>query len=165
MRDSVYLDGQMPSPERQKELLEKIAHQIVKRKLTTPAIMFFESVKPLSFVGSQGMVFLQPFVQAFLNRKEYDEITLMMEERENVEKLLYEIEKQEAEWQEREKREKEEERRKRAERKEQGLRDKGQGTRVEGTGATLRPPRHGSAQVRSGSGASESWWKRLRGKR
>lgn len=107
MRDSVYIDGQMPSPERQKELLEKIANQIVKRKLTTPAIMFFESVKPLSFVGSQGMVFLQPFVQAFLNRKEYDEITLMMEERENVEKLLCEIERQEAEWQERERAEKE----------------------------------------------------------
>lgn len=149
MRESVYIDGQMPSPERQKELLEKIANQIVKRKLTTPAIMFFESVKPLSFIGSQGMVFLQPFVQAFLNRREYDEITLMMEERENVEKLLCEIEKQEAEWQEREKREKEESKKQKAERKRvegQGSRDKGQGSRVEG------------------SGASEGWWKRLRDK-
>lgn len=146
MRESVYIDGQMPSPERQKELLEKIANQIVKRKLTTPAIMFFESVKPLSFIGSQGMVFLQPFVQAFLNRREYDEITLMMEERENVEKLLCEIEKQEAEWQEREKREKEESKKLKAERKGQGSRDKGQGTRVEG------------------SGASAGWWQRLRGK-
>jgi hypothetical protein len=157
MRDSIYLDGQMPSPERQKELLEKIANQIVKRKLTVPAIMFFESIKPLSFVGSQALVFLQPMVQAFLNRREYDEITLMMEERENVEKLLCEIERQEAEWQERERREKEEERRKKAERQ-------GQGTRVEGTGADLPLPRHGSAQVRSGSGASDGWWKRLRDK-
>lgn len=137
MRDSVYIDGQMPSPERQKELLEKIANQIVKRKLTTPAIMFFESVKPLSFVGSQGMVFLQPFVQAFLNRKEYDEITLMMEERENVEKLLCEIERQEAEWQERERAEREEAKRKKAEDK--GIRVKGQGT-------------------------SSNWWQRLRGR-
>lgn len=107
----------MPSPERQQELLEKIAHQIVKRKLTVPAIMFFESVKPLSFIGSQAMVFLQPMVQAFLNRREYDEITLMMEERENVEKLLCEIERQEAEWQERERREKEERKRTRVESK------------------------------------------------
>jgi hypothetical protein len=106
MNGSIYIDGQMPSPERQAELLTKIADQIVKRKLTTPAIMFFESVKPLSFIGSQGMVFLQPIVQAFLNRKEYDEITLMMEQRENVEKLLIEIEKQEADWQAREQAEK-----------------------------------------------------------
>ena len=106
MSDSIYIDGNMPSPERQAELLKMIANQIVKRKLTVPAIMFFESVKPLSFIGSQGMVFLQPLVQAFLNRREYDEITLMMESRENVEKLLLEIERQEAEWQAREQGEK-----------------------------------------------------------
>ena len=106
MSDSIYIDGNMPSPERQAELLKMIANQIVKRKLTVPAIMFFESVKPLSFIGSQGMVFLQPLVQAFLNRREYDEITLMMESRENVEKLLLEIERQEAEWQAREQAEK-----------------------------------------------------------
>lgn len=106
MRDSIYIDGQMPSPERQKELLAKIADQIVKRKMTTPAILFFESVKPLSFVGSQALVFLQPIIQAFLNRREYDEIVLMMEERENVEKLLLEIENQEAQWQQREQAEK-----------------------------------------------------------
>jgi hypothetical protein len=106
MRDSIYIDGQMPSPERQKELLAKIAGQIVKRKMTTPAILFFESVKPLSFVGSQALVFLQPIIQAFLNRREYDEIVLMMEERENVEKLLLEIENQEAQWQQREQSEK-----------------------------------------------------------
>lgn len=108
MRDSIYIDGQMPSPERQKELLTKIADQIVKRKMTTPAILFFESVKPLSFVGSQALVFLQPIIQAFLNRREYDEIVLMMEERENVEKLLIEIENQEARWQQREKAERDE---------------------------------------------------------
>ena len=108
MRDSIYIDCQMPSPERQKELLAKIADQIVKRKMTTPAILFFESVKPLSFVGSQALVFLQPIIQAFLNRREYDEIVLMMEERENVEKLLLEIENQEAQWQQREQAEKQE---------------------------------------------------------
>ncbi len=91
------------SPERAKELLAKIAHQIVKRKLSVPAIMFLESVKPLSFIGSQALIFLQPMVQAFLNRKEYDEFAVMMEDRENVELLLQEIEKQENEWQSKEK--------------------------------------------------------------
>jgi len=96
------------SPERAKELLAKIAHQIVKRKLSVPAIMFLESVKPLSFIGSQALIFLQPMVQAFLNRKEYDEFAVMMEDRENVELLLQEIEKQENEWQAKERAEKEE---------------------------------------------------------
>ncbi|MDO9026485.1 MAG: hypothetical protein Q7U87_01245, partial [bacterium] len=56
----------------------------------------------------QALVFLQPIIQAFLNRREYDEIVLMMEERENVEKLLLEIENQEAQWQQREKTERDE---------------------------------------------------------
>lgn len=96
------------TPERARELTAKIAHQIVKRKLSVPAIMFFESVKPLSFVGSQALIFFQPMVQAFLNRREYDEFAVMMEDRENVELLLQEIERQEAEWQARERFEKEE---------------------------------------------------------
>lgn len=96
------------TPERGKELLAKIANQIVKRKMTVPAIMFIESVKPLSFVGSQVLIFMQPMVQAFLNRKEYDEFAVLMEDRDNVELLLQEIERQEAEWQAKEKAEKEE---------------------------------------------------------
>ncbi|MBU1357105.1 MAG: hypothetical protein KJ620_11115 [Candidatus Edwardsbacteria bacterium] len=91
------------SPERAKELLAKIANQVVKRKLSVPAIMFIESVKPLSFVGSQVLIFMQPIVQAFFNRKEYDEFAVLMEDRDNVELLLQEIERQEAEWQAREK--------------------------------------------------------------
>jgi len=96
------------SPERAKELLAKIANQVVKRKLSVPAIMFIESVKPLSFVGSQVLIFMQPIVQAFFNRKEYDEFAVLMEDRDNVELLLQEIERQEAEWQAREKAEKDE---------------------------------------------------------
>ncbi|HBZ85712.1 MAG: hypothetical protein A2509_04330 [Candidatus Edwardsbacteria bacterium RIFOXYD12_FULL_50_11] len=95
-------------PERAKELLAKIANQVVKRKLTVPAIMFIESVKPLTFIGSQALIFFQPMVQAFLNRKEYDEFAVLMEDRDNVELLLQEIERQEAEWQAREKAEKDE---------------------------------------------------------
>jgi hypothetical protein len=96
------------SPERAKELLAKIANQVVKRKLSVPAIMFIESVKPLSFVGSQALIFMQPIVQAFLNRKEYDEFAVLMEDRENVELLLQEIERQEAEWQAKERAERDE---------------------------------------------------------
>jgi len=96
------------SPERAKELLAKIANQVVKRKLSVPAIMFIESVKPLSFVGSQVLIFMQPIVQAFFNRKEYDEFAVLMEDRDNVELLLQEIERQEAEWQAREKAERDE---------------------------------------------------------
>ncbi|MDQ7798461.1 MAG: hypothetical protein RDU76_05910 [Candidatus Edwardsbacteria bacterium] len=110
MSNSTISDLSEVSPERAKELLAKIANQVVKRKLTVPAIMFLESVKPLTFIGSQALIFFQPMVQAFLNRREYDEFAVLMEDRENVELLLQEIERQEAEWQAREKAEKDESR-------------------------------------------------------
>ena len=37
----------------QRELLEKVAMQVVKRRLTVPAILFLEMYKPLNFLGSQ----------------------------------------------------------------------------------------------------------------
>ena len=41
------------TPERKKELIDKIANEIVKRGLETPAIMFLETIKPLSWIGAE----------------------------------------------------------------------------------------------------------------
>jgi len=60
--------------------------------MTVPAIFFLESVKPLSFVGSQAMHFFEPFVHAFLPVRDYERFALMMERRENLERLLVKIE-------------------------------------------------------------------------
>jgi len=78
-------------------LIERLAREIVDRNLTAPAIMFLESTKPLSFLGSQIMVFFAPFVKAFWDGTSYDTLTELLEERENVESLLQEIERLEAE--------------------------------------------------------------------
>jgi len=79
--------------ERRNELLGKIAEEVVNRGLITPAIMFLETMKPLSFIGSQIMVMANPFVQALFNSKVYWEFTVLLEDRENVEYLIQEIER------------------------------------------------------------------------
>ncbi|KQC13048.1 MAG: hypothetical protein APR63_01430 [Desulfuromonas sp. SDB] len=80
------------------ELMDKIAHQVVKRELTVPAIMFLESVKPLNFIGSQAMVFFNPLVQIVFPSKIYGQMQLFFEKRENVEKLIQHIEKADSEY-------------------------------------------------------------------
>ena len=85
------------SPERRDELLDKIARAVVDRRLTAPAIFFLESTKPLSFIGSQVMVFFDPLVQSIFNIRGYDDVRLALEERENVERLLATIERYDAE--------------------------------------------------------------------
>ncbi len=86
------------APARRDELITKIAHAVVERRLTAPAIFFLESTKPLSFVGSQVMVFFDPLVRALFDLKSYDDIRLALEDRENVERLLRAIEDYDASW-------------------------------------------------------------------
>jgi len=60
--------------------------------MTVPAIFFLESVKPLSFLGSQALHFFEPMVRAFFNVQDYERFALLMERRENLEALLVRIE-------------------------------------------------------------------------
>jgi hypothetical protein len=86
------------SPERRDELIGKISRAIVERNLTAPAILFLESTKPLSFIGSQVMVFFDPLIRSIFTLKSYNDVRLALEERENVDRLLAAIERYDAEW-------------------------------------------------------------------
>ena len=81
------------SAARREEVLTRIAQKIVDLRLTPVAIVMLESGKPLSFVGSQLMVFFQPIVTAVFPFHQYDEVTALLEDRVNVEALIQKIEK------------------------------------------------------------------------
>ena len=72
-------------------LLNRLAGWVVKRQMCLPAIMFLESVKPLSAIGSQVMIFLRPF-NMFFKPEEYNRIAEIMERREGIDALINEIE-------------------------------------------------------------------------
>lgn len=88
-------DSKELTPE-EAELMTKIAAKVVHWQMTVPAILFLESVKPLNWIGSQTMVFFEPFVSAVFNVKEYNIFRGMMERRENVERMLQKIEELDA---------------------------------------------------------------------
>jgi len=75
-----------------KMLLDRIAIAVVSRGLTAPAVLFLESMKPLSFLGGQLMAFLSPFLHMVTNASSYDLIAEALEKRENVEYLIQRIE-------------------------------------------------------------------------
>jgi hypothetical protein len=87
-----------PNPEpTDEELIEQSAQEIVQRRLAAPAIFLLESSRPLSFIASQGLIFLGPFVDAAFDVPKYDAFCRMIERRENVEKLTARIEELEEE--------------------------------------------------------------------
>ena len=86
-------------------LVAKVAERVVRMRMTVPAIFFLESSKPLAFVGSQLLIFLEPFVQTLFNFAQYQRFALLMEDRDNWEALVRKIEDLEAEYTAKEKQE------------------------------------------------------------
>jgi len=87
------------------EILAKLAAWVVRRRMTAPAIIFLETHRPLSFVGSQALLvaspivhFFEPFLQALMGpgyqHDLYKRFATLLENRENVERLIIEIERE-----------------------------------------------------------------------
>ncbi len=90
--------------ERANEVIEKVSRFVAERHMAPAAILAIESLRPLSFIGSQALFFIEPFAQVFVNEKEYQEFATMIEKEENLKKLMrrideldYEIHKDERE--------------------------------------------------------------------
>lgn len=117
----VIQDGGGPPPESGEmtddELLAAIAKRVVRMGLAVPAVFFLESTKPLSFVGSQVLVFLEPFVSAFLSVRNYQRFARLMEDRRNLEILIRKVEALDEETRITEKKRKREEKERKAENK------------------------------------------------
>lgn len=90
-------DYQKDTPEDYDRLCSKIAAKIVERDLTVPAIMFLESIKPVSFLGSQMLVFANPVVSLIVQTGDYYRFVRMIEDRDNIERLTVAIEENNAE--------------------------------------------------------------------
>lgn len=86
------LSSSEPIPEDEERVLDMVALRVVRWKMSVPALLFLESMKPLNYIGSQTLVFFEPMVQSVFNFKDYDSFQRAMERRENVERLMQKIE-------------------------------------------------------------------------
>ena len=75
------------------KLLTKLANGITNRKMSAPAILFLETLRPMSYLGSQAMAFFKPFCTMIFRKTEYEEILKVLEKRESVTKLIQLLEK------------------------------------------------------------------------
>lgn len=76
------------TPEEEKNLLEKAANEIIKRKMETPAILALESHKPLANVIAQTSIVFSGFLIPFLGFQNVNDYSRLLHKRENVEKLI-----------------------------------------------------------------------------
>jgi hypothetical protein len=103
------------TPEEQEKLLDRIADQIVRRRLEMPAALFLEMHRPLRFFAGQGLllfspllVLFSPLLGAFFGLKSVDKLSRFVElesvyklsrfveHRDSVDRLLDRIEQKKA---------------------------------------------------------------------
>lgn len=92
--DPLYMSESLDPQERDK-FIDTIAKEVVHRHLAAPAIVLLESSKPLSFVASQTMIFFDPIVKLAVPVKNYSKFQKILEDRDNIERLITAIEKYE----------------------------------------------------------------------
>jgi len=83
--------------ETQKKALDKLCQGIIRRGLTTPAIIGVEMGRPLNFVGSQTMHFFTPLISAFVPTESWTSVAEFLEHRGSVDWIRNRIEELESE--------------------------------------------------------------------
>ena len=73
-------------------LVERLAHLIDRWRLATPAILFLEANKPLSFVGSQALLMFQPMTDLFMARELTTDLAALFADRDRLEALITRLE-------------------------------------------------------------------------
>lgn len=76
----------------QKQLLERLAVEVVRRRMTIPALTFLEMSRPLNYLGSQAMRFFEPTMSVFVNDGTYAELARLLERRDAIDLISAAIE-------------------------------------------------------------------------
>ena len=76
----------------EKNTLTEFAEKIVNKKASVLAIFLLESMKYISFIAGQTLIFLGPILTLFVNDKKYYDFIALLEKKENIEYLITRIE-------------------------------------------------------------------------
>lgn len=81
---------------RQKELVERVCDEIVRRRMVTPALVTLETGRPLNFVVSQIVHFFEPIAASLFDSSDIRQFANFLEQRGSVDFLVQQLEEREA---------------------------------------------------------------------
>jgi hypothetical protein len=90
-------EGAIAPSDEQRAIIDTLCRHVVARGLTTPAIVFLESVRPLNYVSSQTLQFFSPILSVVADPRACNELAAFLEHRGSVEFLRQRIEELERE--------------------------------------------------------------------
>jgi hypothetical protein len=87
-------DNRDPLSVEEVALLERVANVVVARGMATPAVLFLESLGPMSFLGSQALHFLSPILDVMIPQRDVQRLAGLLERRDTLFRLVVLIESQ-----------------------------------------------------------------------
>ena len=85
---------QRPYQERSEELVDQLADQISRWRLTVPSLMLLDVVKPFGFIASQGLLLCQPFLSFFGIEQQVSDYADLLAERASIDRLVIRLEQE-----------------------------------------------------------------------
>jgi len=76
-----------PTPA-ESQVVDRVLHEVIRRQMTMPASIFLESVRPMTYLGSQAMHFFSPFMTVLIEPGAYRAFSSFLEKRGAVDYLV-----------------------------------------------------------------------------
>ena len=83
--------------ELRERVIERVARVIVERRLETPAMLFLESSRPLTFLAGQGALAAMPLIGGFVRPADVEALSRVLDSEESLDLLIARIEELTAE--------------------------------------------------------------------
>lgn len=77
------------------QLIERLAKQISRRRLTVPAILLLQVTRPLSFIASQGLLLCQPLLSFVYDASRVADYAELLADRASIDRLVAQLEAEE----------------------------------------------------------------------
>ena len=74
-------------------LLDRLASELDRRGMTTPAIAFLEMSRPMNYISAQALHMLTPVVSALTDARGYEEFIKFLERRDAIDMLIERLER------------------------------------------------------------------------
>lgn len=82
----------------QRPVVERLCREIVRRRLSVPALLALEMSRPLGYLAAQAIHFLTPLIATVTDAEGHKHLAAFLERRQSVEYLCTRIEALEAEY-------------------------------------------------------------------
>lgn len=85
-------EGPVEPTEGQRAVIERMCREVVARRMTTPALVFLETVRPLNYVSSQVLQFFNPVLTLVASPSACRDLAEFLEHRGSIDCLCRRIE-------------------------------------------------------------------------